>query len=429
MLRECRSTEQYRINPAHLRDLDIYLARIPRQQVDAMREQINREADRTGYRSDDYFASSWGKHDWSEYAGGVFEPLYKAIGDERVAALNLSTLIMREISARGDRWVFSHDAEAATDACPRDMWGSFYWRADRRRQLRKVPQELFFIQVEQDDGGRVLNISEGGLCFELFSYVPQTQIVPFWFSLNLRDRLEALGLITWVDAKKMVGGLDFLHLNQHARDQIRAWMRESSTADSSAAIPEPVQLHPSAISPVSRRELGHANAATPLSARTPDTVPSSGNAGAPGKGIFESFNGTEAGARTVFFRGVFVGALASLLLAIAVFRYANSAHPVFGRSPDQANVASPVAQTGPEAPATPEQLWASVQAGNAKAAVLLADLYLRGDGVPLNCAQARVLLVVASDKNNQDAIKKLRDLDKTGCPPTRIQSTTDRNSP
>ena len=66
--------------------------------------------------------------------------------------------------------------------------------------------------------------------------------------------------------------------------------------------------------------------------------------------------------------------------------------------------------------ATPQQLWSSVQAGNTKAAVALADLYMRGDGVPVNCDQARVLLLVASKENNAEAIKKLQDLDETGCP-------------
>jgi TPR repeat protein len=64
--------------------------------------------------------------------------------------------------------------------------------------------------------------------------------------------------------------------------------------------------------------------------------------------------------------------------------------------------------------ATPQQLWASVQSGNTKAAVALADLYIRGDGVPMNCNQARVLLLVASEKSNADAIRKLRELDKAG---------------
>jgi hypothetical protein len=66
--------------------------------------------------------------------------------------------------------------------------------------------------------------------------------------------------------------------------------------------------------------------------------------------------------------------------------------------------------------ATLAQLWASVEAGNAKAAVTLADIYLRGDGVPVNCEQARVLLFVASKENEPEATRKLRDLEETGCP-------------
>jgi len=57
-----------------------------------------------------------------------------------------------------------------------------------------------------------------------------------------------------------------------------------------------------------------------------------------------------------------------------------------------------------------------VQAGNSKAALELAELYIQGDGVPQNCTQARVLLMVASEKRNTGAIKRLQELDKTGCP-------------
>ena len=66
--------------------------------------------------------------------------------------------------------------------------------------------------------------------------------------------------------------------------------------------------------------------------------------------------------------------------------------------------------------ATPQQLWSAVQTGNMKAAVALADLYARGEVVPVNCEQARVLLLLASEKNNAEASKKLQALDKGGCP-------------
>jgi TPR repeat protein len=65
---------------------------------------------------------------------------------------------------------------------------------------------------------------------------------------------------------------------------------------------------------------------------------------------------------------------------------------------------------------TPQQLWVSVQSGNTKSAVALAELYIKGEGVPQNCNQARVLLLVASEKRDAEAIKRLAELDKTGCP-------------
>jgi hypothetical protein len=65
---------------------------------------------------------------------------------------------------------------------------------------------------------------------------------------------------------------------------------------------------------------------------------------------------------------------------------------------------------------TPAQLWTAVQAGNDQAAVVLANRYLQGEGVPVNCDQAKVLLQVAAAKHNIQATARLRQLDKTGCP-------------
>jgi TPR repeat protein len=100
--------------------------------------------------------------------------------------------------------------------------------------------------------------------------------------------------------------------------------------------------------------------------------------------------------------------------------------PDDSKSPVSFHVSQPAPLTGVSFPeprptkktvvSTPQKLWSSVQAGDTQAAVDLADLYLRGDGVPVNCDQARVLLLVASKKNDANATKKLQDLDETGCP-------------
>jgi hypothetical protein len=60
-------------------------------------------------------------------------------------------------------------------------------------------------------------------------------------------------------------------------------------------------------------------------------------------------------------------------------------------------------------------LWKSVAKQNIDATVMLSDMYLRGDGVPKNCEQARLLLDAAAIKGRKDAAEQLRHLGAFGC--------------
>jgi hypothetical protein len=60
-------------------------------------------------------------------------------------------------------------------------------------------------------------------------------------------------------------------------------------------------------------------------------------------------------------------------------------------------------------------LWASVHKGNLAADILLADLYIRGDGVAQNCQQGIVLLTAAVKKGDAAAIQKMNELDSGPC--------------
>lgn len=60
-------------------------------------------------------------------------------------------------------------------------------------------------------------------------------------------------------------------------------------------------------------------------------------------------------------------------------------------------------------------LWKAVSKQNAYAALLLSDLYLRGDGVAKNCDQARILLDAAASKGIAQAGVRLRNMQAFGC--------------
>ena len=61
-------------------------------------------------------------------------------------------------------------------------------------------------------------------------------------------------------------------------------------------------------------------------------------------------------------------------------------------------------------------LWMSVENGDTRAEVALANRYIRGDGVPRSCAQARVLLEAAIKRGSAEGKQKLDGLAQAGCP-------------
>jgi hypothetical protein len=414
---------------------------------------------------------------------------------------------------------------------------------DRRQTFRKVPEKFAFIQLERDDGGAVLNVSEGGLSFSTFAPVYQNGPIYFWFSLNLNERIDAWGEVAWTDDSKKMGGLRFIRLPERAERQIREWISRpiARQAPEERHTPQAIGGRPSRVVPrepdavarfvskararrtptVSRSEdsrvsnipfppLGEIESAArfvpkPRSQRTPilssgilsgsedsvdsnAAVPPSGEMAATGELVpLERFRSAK---RRQLILGLLLGISISATVAIAGIKYSNRHHDtgpaavssastaqksgggtlppipvspsaasgsstdIFGssnhktgvsgankakilaaetgghpspnkwessasnlpaRAPVQPNLSAMAQQK--KASGTPQRLWASVQAGNSSAAVALAELYIKGEGVPQNCNQARVLLLVASEKRNAGAIKRLAELDKTGCPP------------
>lgn len=361
-----------------------------------------------------------------------------------------------------------------------------------RSHTRKAPAKFGFIQILGDEGGHILNISEAGLCFETFAPIGRPKEIQFWFSLNLRDRIEATGEVAWLDSETRIGGLRFRGLTQRAVKHIRTYSADLPALGNQkkgelfvAALTKQVSgqnaqasdaLHTD-VSPHFKAEVSNhranslfeisANAARPV---VPDPVNSTD---------LISLQRHVALCRRQLILGALLGALFASIAFIPVASYIGyrsrisssqtsvgsvtrttadsettpaqptsgtpGAYPALNVSAPvnaQQSIAARVPSTNPSkyispvpsspfsegsrklndanaakrSGSTPQQLWSAVQSGDANAAVLLADRYLHGDGVPVNCVQARVLLLVASEKNNANAIKKLHELDKTGCP-------------
>jgi hypothetical protein len=371
---------------------------------------------------------------------------------------------------------------------------------NHRRHLRKVPERFAFIQIERDEVGRVLNVSEGGLSFSSFGPVPDNGPVYFWFSFDLRNRIEAMGELAWTDISRRVGGLRFTQLSERGRKQICEWLSQFPSREDSIGAPGPRIVQGVEVARLSQGKFDRvANFVAKARSRKPllslntgyqedplAPIPALGGDG-PSSELVPLQRHLSVKKRQLI-RGVLLGACISAAVTVAAVKYSSYRHRAEDAAPARAQAAplktdaqtlTPTSQPGsvassaagdvfnsgkenrgtplkstpskqaaafyahaqsqtqtfeskaPNASArmpgqlpvsgtsnlskkqmTPAQLWAAVQAGNSKAAVTLAELYIKGEGVPQNCQQARILLLVASEKRNEAAIKRLQELDK-----------------
>ena len=118
-------------------------------------------------------------------------------------------------------------------------------KTERREAPRMTVKELAYVNLDRDHGGIILNISEGGLCFQSTAPVQFTETIRFWFSYRSQQIeadvgkdeaqtrevpgfIETGGELAWTDDAQKRGGLRFTNLPPEARKQIRDWIRQPS---------------------------------------------------------------------------------------------------------------------------------------------------------------------------------------------------------
>lgn len=99
---------------------------------------------------------------------------------------------------------------------------------ERRLSGRKALRTIACIHLPSDNGGIVLDVSEGGLRFRAIAPVKESGPIDFWFSAH-SNRIAGTADLVWTDQAKKTGGLRFARLPEDAREQIRSWPDESTT--------------------------------------------------------------------------------------------------------------------------------------------------------------------------------------------------------
>jgi cell division protein FtsN len=94
---------------------------------------------------------------------------------------------------------------------------------ERRHSPRIALKNLAYVNLEPDNGGILIDVSEGGICFRSAVPVPQSSAVHFSFSLD-SHRIEASGRLAWTDTTRKRGGLRFTEVSSEAQSAISDWI-------------------------------------------------------------------------------------------------------------------------------------------------------------------------------------------------------------
>jgi len=99
---------------------------------------------------------------------------------------------------------------------------------ERRQTPRTTVEKFVYINIEPSNGGNVLNVSEGGICFHSIAPVQMDRTITVWFSEQNR-RIKIEGELAWIDEARKTGGLRFTSLPAEAREPIRNWIAPLAT--------------------------------------------------------------------------------------------------------------------------------------------------------------------------------------------------------
>jgi TonB family protein len=177
--------------------------------------------------------------------------------------------------------------------------------SDRRAHARQPIASLAYVELDEGNGGILLNISEGGLSVQAVTSLMDDFLPGVRFQLaGTESWIETNARITWTNETRKLAGLEFLNLTEDSRDRIREWLLrdsldggsaketeaadtdESTTAEMDAVPSEPAPDPAPSITPAAapRPDVGpHVNGkqATMGSAVTADVAPAAAHAAPP----------------------------------------------------------------------------------------------------------------------------------------------------
>jgi len=118
-------------------------------------------------------------------------------------------------------------------------------KTERRRQLRKRPLSLVYVELPPSNGGMMRDLSEYGFSLRAMMPLQPSEKIPFAFSLDAAARIDGEAIVRRLADGGRVATLEFAGLPSHSRDQIRRWLDKFDEPISPETESETVQPKPS----------------------------------------------------------------------------------------------------------------------------------------------------------------------------------------
>jgi len=97
--------------------------------------------------------------------------------------------------------------------------------ADRRAHTRVPIRSVAYVDLDDDNGGLILNVSEGGIGVQSAEMIVGERFSRIRFRLPKSENwIEAAGKLVWLGKSRKEAGIQFLDLSDDARQQIQTWI-------------------------------------------------------------------------------------------------------------------------------------------------------------------------------------------------------------
>ena len=107
---------------------------------------------------------------------------------------------------------------------------NFSPHADRRIHARHRLRSLAYVELGENNGGIVINISEGGFAVRAAEAITEDRLPSVRFQMqNSEKQLVASGEIAWASDSRKESGMRFVDLPEEALAEIKVWISQEDS--------------------------------------------------------------------------------------------------------------------------------------------------------------------------------------------------------